>query len=114
MKLADRDLSSAELESGNVPGGFLQTPVPVLENVSGPMVAQVLSSIGLGSGIIGRAQILSVPSPDKIGLPEIAWEKLFCLQLEFFFAYRPCPSLLFWISVLLLLARISLFFVSFS
>ena len=55
--LTDQNLSSAELESGNAIGAFLQTPAPVLDKISGPMGARFLSSTGLGSGnLLGRAQ----------------------------------------------------------
>ena len=37
--IADRNLSSTELESGNAIGAFLQTPDPVLDKISGPMGA---------------------------------------------------------------------------
>ena len=54
-----QNLSSTELESGNVIGAFLQTPAPVLDKISGPMGARFLSSTGLGSGnLLGRAQLL--------------------------------------------------------
>ena len=46
--IADRNLSSTELESGKATGAFLQTPATVLDEISGPMNARFLSSTGLG------------------------------------------------------------------
>ena len=37
--IADRDASSADLESGNATGALLQVPAPVLDTLSGPMGA---------------------------------------------------------------------------
>ena len=48
--IADWNLSSTELESGNAIGAFLQAPAPVLDKISGPMGARFLSSTGLRSG----------------------------------------------------------------
>ena len=45
---ADRNLSSAELESGNARRAFLQTPAPVPDKIPGPQGAQFVSSTGLG------------------------------------------------------------------
>ena len=68
--LADLNLSSTELESGNAIGAFLQTPAPVLDKISGPMGARFLSSTGLGSGnLTGRAQFPQHPHWIKISLP---------------------------------------------
>ena len=66
VEIADWNLSSTELESGNAIGAFLQTPAPVLDKISGPMGAEILSSIGLGSGnLVGRAQFSPAPALDK-------------------------------------------------
>ena len=71
-KFADPNLSSTELESGSALGAFLQTPAPILDKISGPMGAQILSSTGLGfDNLIERAQVFQVPALDKIGLPQI-------------------------------------------
>ena len=65
--IANRNLSSTELECENALEAFLQTPAPVVDKVSGPMGAQFLSSTGLGFGIlVGRAQPLPVAALDKI------------------------------------------------
>ena len=61
LDVADWNLSSTELESGNALKAFLQTPAPVLDKISGPMGTRFLSSTGLGSGNLTereRAQIL--------------------------------------------------------
>ena len=86
---ADRNVSSsAELESGNAPGAFLQTSAPVLDKISGPMGAQFLSSTGLQfATLIERAQLLPAPALDKNRPP------IFCLQLSFF-AYSLLSCLL--------------------
>ena len=65
-------LISAELESGNAIGAFLQTPAPALDKISGPMGAPFLSSTGLGSGkLIGRAQFPPAPALDKNRSPSL-------------------------------------------
>ena len=50
--LAERDLSSTELESGNALERFLQAPAPALDQISGPMGAQFVSCTGLGLGTL--------------------------------------------------------------
>ena len=66
VSVRETDLSSAELESGNAPERFIWTPTPVLDKISGPIGAQLYSSIGLGLGVrIGRAQLLPIPALDK-------------------------------------------------
>ena len=61
---------STELEFGNAPERFLQTPTPTLNEISGPMGAQFLSSVGLGFGtLIGQAHLLPIPSLDKNQFP---------------------------------------------
>ena len=79
--IADRNLSSTELEYGNPMGASLRTPAPVLDKISGPMGARFLSSAGLGSGnLIGRAQFPPAPALDKnrsptlVGIPW-TWER---------------------------------------
>ena len=70
LRLLPQTEIDPELGSGNAPGAFLQTSAPVLDNISGPMGAQFLSSNGLGFGnLIGRARLLSVPALDKTSLP---------------------------------------------
>ena len=71
-KIADWNLSSTELESGNALGAFLQTPAPVLDKISGPTGAELLSSTGLGFGTLierererERAKSLPVLALDK-------------------------------------------------
>ena len=72
MIIADINLSSTELESGNATGAFLQTPAPVLDNISGPMGAILLSNTGLQFGtLIGRAQFHPVPVLDKNSVSQI-------------------------------------------
>ena len=71
--IADWNVSSAELESGNALGAFLQTPAAVLDKISGPMGARFLSSTGLWFGtLIARAQFSSVPRLDKNRSPSVA------------------------------------------
>ena len=61
----NRHLSSTELESGNAPGAFLQTPSPILEN-SWTHGCKILFSTGLQLGtFIGTAQLLPAPALDK-------------------------------------------------
>ena len=65
--------SSAELESGNAPGAFLQTPAPVLDKISGPMGARLLYSAGLQfANLIERAQLLPIPALDQNRSPVCA------------------------------------------
>ena len=72
VNIADWNLSSTELESGNDTGAFPQTPAPVLDELSGPMGARFLSSTGLEFGtLIGRAQFFPVPALDKNQSPII-------------------------------------------
>ena len=62
---------SAELESGNAIGAFLQTPAAVLDKTSGSKGARLLSSTGLGCGnLIGRAQLFSAPALDRNRSPK--------------------------------------------
>ena len=64
--LADWNLSSTELESGNAIVAFLQTAAPVLDKMSGHMGARFLSSTGLGSGnLIGQAHFPPAPALNK-------------------------------------------------
>ena len=56
----------------NAMGAFLQTPAPVLDNISGAMGARFLSSTGLRSGsLIGRAQFPQHPALDKNWSPTL-------------------------------------------
>ena len=65
-QVADRNLSSTELEPGNAPGAFLQTTAPVLDKHFGPMGARFLSSTGLQfATLIESAQLLLAPALDK-------------------------------------------------
>ena len=86
--LADSNLSSTELESGNAIGAFLQAPAPVLDKISGPKGARFLSSTGLRSGnLIERVQFFPAPALDKnrsprstssfrrTKCPELRWAK---------------------------------------
>ena len=64
--IADRNLSSTGLESGNATGAFLQTPAPILQKYSGPIGAGILSSFGLQFGtLLDRAQFVLVVALDK-------------------------------------------------
>ena len=55
-----------------MPRTILQTPAPILDKMSGLMGAQFLSSIGLGFGtLIGKAQVLPIPTLDKNRSPSL-------------------------------------------
>ena len=70
--VADRNLSSTELESGIALGAFLQTPAPVLDKISGPMGAQFLYSTGLRFGtLMEKAEFFPVPALDKNRSPMV-------------------------------------------
>ena len=74
--LVDRNLSSTGLESGNALGAFLQTPDPVLDNISGPS-ARFLSRNGLGFGTpIGRAQFFPAPALDEKSVSKNSQEEI--------------------------------------
>ena len=56
---------------GNAPGTLLKIPAPVLDNISGPMGARLLSSTGLGIGILlslRGSEFLPAPAGSKCGL----------------------------------------------
>ena len=68
--IADWNVSSVVLESGNASGAFLQTPTPILDRIPGLMDARFLSSVGLGFGTrIGRTQLFPTPALDKNRFP---------------------------------------------
>ena len=46
--IADRNVSSTDLESGNALGAFLQTTAPGLEKILDPWVEDVYPVVGLG------------------------------------------------------------------
>ena len=58
--LANRSSSSTGLESESAPGAFVCNPAPVLDEISGPMGAQFLSSI-----VVGLGALIERPQYDK-------------------------------------------------
>ena len=90
--VADWNLSSAELESGNTIGAFLQTTAPVLDKICGPMGARFLSSTGLGSGNhTGWAQFPPAPALDKNRSPILVHQEFWYPFGWFFGTHNPCP-----------------------
>ena len=64
--IADSDLSSAELESGNALGAFRQTRAPALDKISGPPGARFYPVLGWGLATSHRENaILPAPALDK-------------------------------------------------
>ena len=75
--IADWNLSSAELESGNAPRAFLQTPAPALDKIPGPMGPWLLSSTRLELGtLIRKTQVSPAPALDKSRWGAWRWASL--------------------------------------
>ena len=71
IEVTNRTSSSADLESGNAPGAFLQTPPPALIKFRTHGCMMVRFGI-----LIGRAQLLSVPALEQISL---RWKQSFMM-----------------------------------